>query len=354
MYTRSTVEVMDCTLISWKMKLSLVLLSIMMIFKGFAQRDSLVMKNGDILVGEIKDMNKGVLILKTSYSDKDFNIEWIDVREAYGNVRYLLLLTDGRRLNGTFYTDKSRNKLVIRDEDQNLYYVALDELVYIKGLKSNFWGRSSANIDIGFNLAKTNSLKQFTANLKYAYLADTWQTDLYYNHLYATQQTVEPNRRIDAGYGFRYFLQKDWFLSAFVGFLSNTEQALKLRTSGTLGVGRFLRRTNRLYLATGGGVVFNNEVFYSNTPRRNSLELLLGGEVNLFDIGDLNLHVRPNLYMSLTESGRWRFDLKGDLKYDLPMDFYIKTSLNLNYDNRPAVTGNETDYVWSITFGWEL
>jgi hypothetical protein len=36
------------------------------------------------------------------------------------------------------------------------------------------------------------------------------------------------------------------------------------------------------------------------------------------------------------------------------MDFYIKTSLNLNYDNRPAVTGNETDYVWSITFGWEL
>lgn len=37
-----------------------------------AQKDSLVLKNGNVIVGEIKSMDKGVLTIKTGYSKKDF------------------------------------------------------------------------------------------------------------------------------------------------------------------------------------------------------------------------------------------------------------------------------------------
>jgi hypothetical protein len=37
-----------------------------------AQKDSLVLKNGDVIVGEIKSMDKGVLTIETDYSKNDF------------------------------------------------------------------------------------------------------------------------------------------------------------------------------------------------------------------------------------------------------------------------------------------
>ena len=37
-----------------------------------AQTDTLVLSNGDVIVGEIKDMTRGVLTLETDYSDFRF------------------------------------------------------------------------------------------------------------------------------------------------------------------------------------------------------------------------------------------------------------------------------------------
>ena len=36
-----------------------------------AQKDSIVLANKDVLLGEIKSMDKGILIFKTDYSDAD-------------------------------------------------------------------------------------------------------------------------------------------------------------------------------------------------------------------------------------------------------------------------------------------
>jgi len=73
----------------------------------------------------------------------------------------------------------------------------------------------------------------------------------------------------------------------------------------------------------------------------------------MFDIGDLSLLTNLNAYPSITETGRWRVDYKIDTKYDLPLDFYIKINLTMNYDNRPAEAGRELDYVFTTGFGWE-
>jgi hypothetical protein len=60
------------------MKQLLILLSIFFIcsFSLLAQKDSLVFTNGNHMTGEIKSMNKGVLVIETDYSDSEFKIEW--------------------------------------------------------------------------------------------------------------------------------------------------------------------------------------------------------------------------------------------------------------------------------------
>ena len=119
-------------------------------------------------------------------------------------------------------------------------------------------------------------------------------------------------------------------------------------------MGKFLIHTNTAYLGLQGGVALNKETFTSGDPDRESAEAYMSTEVNLFDIGDLNLLTNATAYPSITAKGRWRFDFKFDLKYDLPMDFYIKAGITYNFDNQPIDESSKTDYVFQTTFGWEL
>lgn len=318
-----------------------------------AQTDSLVLKNGNIIVGEIKSMDKGVLTIETNYSDKDFAIEWSGVKEIYTKSIFLITLSDGRRMNGSVQSIEAGTKVSIVSTTGEKIESSITDIVFLKGVKSNFWSRFSANIDVGLSVTKANNLTQLSANTRAGYLADKWQAEAYYNMLNSSQDSVETTKRIDGGLSYKYFLQRDWYLATSLNFLSNTEQALRLRTTGKLGGGKFLTHTNRQYWAAGAGLSFNNESFSNGDPKRNSLEAYGGSELNLFDIGDLNLLSSFYAYPSLTESGRWRTDFKFDAKYDLPLDFYIKLNLTWNYDNRPAIAGNQHDYVLAFSFGWE-
>ena len=48
-----------------------------------AQTDSLIFINGNYIVGEIKDMDRGIITIETDYSDADFKIEWSGIKEIY-------------------------------------------------------------------------------------------------------------------------------------------------------------------------------------------------------------------------------------------------------------------------------
>lgn len=320
---------------------------------AYSQHDSLVLKNGNIIVGEIKALDKGVVTIETNYSKNDFTIEWLGIKEIYTTTHFLVTLKNGTRINGPFHS-VGDNKIEITGADGKKTQTTIDNVVYLKGLKSDFWSRAYANIDLGFSMTKANSLRQYSMRSAVGYLADKWQVDLFYNDIRSNQDSVKEIKRTESGAAFKYFLPKDWYLSTSINTLSNTEQALKMRLTGKLGAGKYLLHSNKAYLGVGGGLSLNNETFTNTTPKRTSLEGYLGAEANLFDIGKLSLLSNLYVYPSFTESGRWRTDFGLDTKYDLPLNLYLKFGVTFNYDNRPAVVGKETDYVYAFSVGWKL
>jgi small nuclear ribonucleoprotein (snRNP)-like protein len=314
----------------------------------------LILKNGNVIVGELKSLDKGVVTIETDYSKNDFTVEWSGIKEIYSRSQFLITLKDGNRINGTFQSVDGGKKINIIETDGKQVETTLDDIVYLKGLKSDFWSRVHASVDLGLSISKANNLKQYNVRSAAGYLADKWLAEVYYNDTRSSQDSVAETKRTEAGASFTYFLPKDWYAIASLSTLSNTEQALDLRFTSKAGVGKYIVHTNRSYFGVGGGLSLNNESFTNNTPKRTSLEGYVGSEVNLFDIGDFSLLSNLYVYPSLTESGRWRTDFKLDAKYDLPLDFYIKFNLTLNYDNQPAVAGKETDYVYGFSVGWEL
>jgi len=319
-----------------------------------AQKDSLVLKNGNVMVGEIKSMDKGVLTMETDYSKNDFTVKWTGIKEIYSKSHFLVTLKNGARINGTVESADAGKKMIINGDDGGKTETTLEEVVYLKGLKSNFWSRAYASIDLGLSFTKANDLRQYNVRSKLGYLADKWQFDVFYDDTRSSQDSVAETKRTEGGVAAKYFLQKDWYLASSINFLANTEQALKLRTTGKLGAGRYLTHTNKQYWGLGAGLSFNNESFTNGTDSKSSLEGYFGSELNLFDIGDLSLLSNIWVYPSITEDGRWRTDFTFDAKYDLPLDFYIKLGFTLNYDNQPAIKGKETDYVLVFSIGWEL
>jgi len=321
-------------------------------FVLWGQSDSLIFRNGNVVVGEIKSMNRGVIIVETDYSDDDFKIELSGIKEIYTTSIISLTLIDGTRLLGTIETT-SENKTAIITDTERVVIDNLDDIVFMKTVDDGFWERFNASIDIGFNITKANNLKQFTSRSNMGYDAEKWTINSYYNTLLSDQDGADSIKRVESGLTYKMLLPNDWYFPASIDFLSNTEQKLKLRTGLKLGAGKFIIHTNHIYLSAALGLNYNNENYATSSGDRGSLEGYFGTEFNMFDVGDLNFITSIVAYPSFTESKRWRSDFNFDLKYDLPLDFYISLGVTINYDNQPVEGATALDYVAQTGFGWE-
>tara|TARA_B100000780_G_C21094073_1_gene441113 strand:- start:589 stop:1635 length:1047 start_codon:yes stop_codon:yes gene_type:complete len=342
-------------------KLTIILFTIGMSFISFyanAQKDTLKLFNGDILVGEIKTLNQGVLTMETDYSDSDFKIEWTKISEIYTNQLYTINLTDKTVLTHATIKTVGPRKLHLSDEylERDVW---VDEVVYFRQLDESFWSKLSASVDLGYSRTKAENLQQYNASAALGFKTDQWTVNTTYRQVRSTQDNVSPIRRVEGSASSDYMLRNGVFFGASLNFLSNTEQNLNLRTTGVVGSGYYIVRKNTWYWNSFIGVAINNEDYQeietaTESADRQSYEGAVATELNLYDLGDLNLYTNIYWYPSFTESGRHRIDYRFDISYDLPLDFYIKASITLNYDNQPIEGASESDYVIVTGFGWEL
>ena len=317
-----------------------------------AQKDTLVLTNKDLIIGEVKGLDRSVITIGTDYSKDDFKVKWEGIKSISTSSSFIISLQNGNRFIGKVKTSDS-SSVSIQAQDGSSQIVKYETIVFLKPIKSGFKDRLHAAVDLGFSLTKAQNLKQVTVRSNVGYLAENWSADVTYNTLFSSQDKTEQIKRTDGGLSFNYLLPKDWYIPASVTFLSNSEQKLDLRLLEKLGVGNYLIHSNKSYWGVAGGITYNSEQYY-NTPARKSWEAYLGTELNLYNIGDLSLLTKLAAYPSLTESGRWRYDFNFDAKYDLPLNFYIKLGLTYNYDNRPVAGASSSDYVMQSGIGWKL
>jgi len=332
-------------------KIILILIFTLSTVGIFAQVDSLIFNNGNYIVGEVKGMDRGVLTMETDYSDSDFNVDWEEIKELYTTSYFLVTLSEGKRHNGKLESF-APGKINIITDDEGTIDVESSTIVFLKSVNKGFMDQVYANIDIGVDLTKANNLKQYSGRSNVGYLAEKWSTDLHFNTLYSSQDNTDPIRRTEGGVSFKFYLPRDWYIPASTNLLSNTEQKLDLRSTTNIGIGKYIVHTNKTYWGFSVGANYNYENYSIDADDRKSTEGFFGTELNMFDIGDLSLLTRAVAFPNFTESGRWRADFNFDVKYDLPMDFYIKVGFILNYDNRPVEGASEFDYVFHTGFGW--
>lgn len=314
-------------------------------------QDSLIFDNGNIVVGEIKEMNRGVLEVDASFGDENFKIKWLKVRELYSNTTFLVSVRK-KTFMGKI-SSIAKDSVKIDSEDEVFLEAPIADIIYIRPVKLSFSDRIYASIELGFNMVESQNLRQFSNRNSLGYRANKWITDLSYNSLRSFQDNSASIERHDGQFNFRYLLARNWYLISSVNVLSNNEQNLKLRMNSQLGLGKFLYSSNRSSWSIKIGGNNNNESFTSGEDERNSWEAYFGTVLNLYDVGDINVVVEYIGYSGLDNFQRYRSDSNIDVKYELPFDLFIRAGFSINYDNQPALGGSETSYIIRTGLGWE-
>lgn len=84
----------------------------------FAQKDSLVLKNENRIVGEVKSMKQAVVSMKTSYSDSDFKIEWNKITSIHTQTEFLISLSSGLRYNASLKSKNDKEVFLLNQNDR--------------------------------------------------------------------------------------------------------------------------------------------------------------------------------------------------------------------------------------------
>ncbi len=318
----------------------------------FAQRDTLVFNDGELVIGEIKSLDQNVLTIKTLYSKSDFTIKWDKIREVYTQTEFVIELSNDDKFFGSLMS-KSAMDVGIWHDGALLSECKFLHIVTLNPLKDKFLNRFSASLDFNFTSTKSRHATQLNSRGMIAYNTEKWSTNLSASTIFSKQDDTEDNSRSDATLSFRYYLRSRWYPITSFALYSNTEQKLKYRFNTQLGMGHFFMRNNKAYWGLKLGANRNLEEYTNETPSRQSWEGFLGTELVLHNTGDITLTTILTFYPGITEKERNRVDYSLDVKFDLPLDFYIRLGGSLSFDNKPAEDAGKYDYDLQTGIGWK-
>jgi putative salt-induced outer membrane protein YdiY len=322
---------------------------------GLAQGpDSLFTKSGELLTGEIKSLNRAILVFETSYSDADFHIDWEEVEWISTKGKYKIYDTEGTQFIGILGPGGDCTNCLMIYTSKDTIVRKFPDIAVIAEAQDSFKDRLKLGIHLGYNYTKASRTQQFTTRSNAGYIGNKWDIASALN-VYDTRLDSTSTSRSDANINLRVSMQKNWYGFGNIDWLSSDEQELDLRTTASTGIGNFVVRNADSYLYLFGGLTFNNENFQGDEGvESQSLEGLIGGQLELFGFSDISLDSKLYAYPSITEKQRIRTMFSLDLKWEFISDFEIMAGFSLNYDSKPPGNTEKSDYVFSLTLGWSL
>jgi len=314
--------------------------------------DSVEIRNGDRITGEIKSLDRGTL----SYSTDDMGtlaIEW-DKVVRITSIRYFEVeLVSGRRYYGALLPAAGPGQVVV---EVGTFSDTLDlpHIVRINPIGRSFFARLDGYINLGLTLQRANQLFQVSLATEVDYRMRLWLTELQTSTYFQDQEDAEGTSRNTLSLSVQRSLSRRWLAIGAGQLEQNQELELDLRALLVAGAGRFLVQTNRGQVLAGGGLTYANESF-TGVDATSNLEVLLtlGAEYFRRDSPKTNFESNLSVFPSLTDPGRVRTDLELRVSHEIYKDFTLGLNLFHKFDSRPpSPDAPKNDYGVTFTAGW--
>jgi len=306
--------------------------------------DRIFLKNGDVITGNIKQLDRGKLRFKTLTMDTVF-INWVDI-ESIDSVKYLRIeQVDGTFNNGVIQKADLSAELVIEDHGQQVEVpiLAVSTIQPIR-VKQSFWRRLEGDFSAGidFKTASEILLINLSSNLRFR--EEKYELSFSANWNETSHTETNNSSRADISGTYSKFLKNRWFWQGLAGLERNEELGLNKRILAGATAGRYLIQSPTLRIELNAGLVGNWEDREDGTSQ--SAEGLISSSLEIFKhtLPVTRISANINIFPGITESGRMRVNTNISLRNEVVRSVFWDLTFFSNFDNRPPEGSSEEDY----------
>jgi sRNA-binding regulator protein Hfq len=319
--------------------------------------DSLYHVNGNIMTGEIKKLDHGILSFKMDGMGT-ISVKHESISTLKSNKLLEFTSDRGRTYFGKIDTCNQEGKIKIITAYDTVE-MHMYQLVEIFPIRNNFFRRLSGKFDLGFNYTKASDVGRvnFDVNLSYRYKKYSW--NLYSSNIqtYTPGDTVAPSSKHDAQITFQRKLNRRWLWTTFIATNQNTELGLQLRgQAGAGAIFNILHRSKaRFYFQN--ALVPNFELGTESDKYETNLEFRTTLNYDFYKHTDPEMYITSyvDLYPSLSNWGRYRVNYNLDARVEIVNNFFIGLKYYYNFDSNPTSTiASQNDYGITTTLGYSF
>lgn len=325
---------------------------------GSAQvkKDTLFFSNGEILIGELKQIVNG----KASF-DSDgiglITIKMFKIRSAHTTISTLRIETvNNQKMYGKLQPTPTRDTVYVVDGN-NRIKVPLNQINSVVAFRRSFFHRLDGNVSAGFSFSHSSAIGQLNLNSDIKYTSRWLETELTVSTLASIDSSkFTRDQQTEQLSSYYYIKSSDWFAGIALSHQSNQALSLAHRYQGVFGVGNKFLTAETINALALTGIAFSQEKSLDGvSPGGLEVDIPVVLKVDFFKFTHPNMQVTMNnaAYLSLTQSGRYRYDGNITLSWDLIKDFSLSINLYGNFDSKPIDTGSSRiDYglVMGLTY----
>jgi putative salt-induced outer membrane protein YdiY len=316
--------------------------------------DEVRLVNGDRLTGEIVRMEKGSLLLKTTYAG-DVHLMWQEVVCITSDQELTFRLKNGEIWNGQADCPASGKIQILVESTDESAELSLDELEAINPSPPPPEVTYKGNIAGGGNVSRGNT-RETSANASAGFEARSKRHRLTltgkYNYGETDNEITARNALGRIKYDF--FLKKGFYTYAHARFDRDDFQDIKLRGIYGLGLGYQILDTDRIGLfAEAGSSYFNVNFFEARDRDYVAARESVGFNLDIIPKRFKFFHLHE-FYYSLDESKTYFLSSEQGFRFLLFRNFFANIQMDFSYNSQPAPGREKADFSYIGTLGYEF
>jgi putative salt-induced outer membrane protein YdiY len=306
--------------------------------------DRIHLKNGDVITGNLKELDRGKLRFKTRTMDTVY-INWVNIESIDSDKFLRIERSDGIFHYGTIAQSDLENELVVKDrrEEVGVPILAVSSIQPIR-VQEAFWRRIEGDLSAGIDFKTASDILLINLATTLRFREEKYEVSMSANWNETSRTDDNNSSRADLAGDYTRFLRNRWFWRASTGLERNEELGLDLRTLVSGTVGKYLIQRPQLRLELNAGLAGNWEERQDGTS--TSAEGVIRSSLEVFKhtLPVTRLSANVNVFPGITESGRMRVNTDITLRNEIVRSVFWDLTFFSNFDNRPPEGSSEEDY----------
>jgi putative salt-induced outer membrane protein YdiY len=316
--------------------------------------DQVLLKNGDIITGEIVKKETEKLVFKTSYAG-EINIQWSEISKLTSEEPQQIVLTDGSVVKGRIESPEAGEGRIVTEKNERVFN--LNETRYINpsvdlaGLGTRWSGHINAGGTITQGNSDTQSIR-FDGETIARKQFSRYTLGGVFNHAEDQGSNTQFNSRAYGKYD--YFFSPRWYGYVNQSLENDRFRDLRLRSVSGAGSGYQIFETPNINLALEGGLNYISENYYqTEAARYPAVRWAIKYDQLLFR-NDTRFFHEHEVLLGLQERSQTLFSSKTGLRFPLLFGFNATTQLNFDWDSQPSPGRSRDDstLLFTLGYGW--